>query len=162
MMKQEDVFYHLQTRGVIPKRFRVWDKLHHRWFQGSTKPKSIALQTDAINFFGEIMVMEGTLFDQNEDSVWKDDPYIRCSLDLLEHLIVVQDTGAKDETGRSIFEGDIVITDDNILGYVAYDKHISDYIIVSPYSGTQHTELNTCIIKGNVFENYNEWFKGEQ
>lgn len=160
-MDQDSIFYHLESKGVAPKRFRVWDKLHNRWFQGNTNPKSIALQTDAVNYFGEILVMEGTLHDQNEDTMWKNDPRIHGSLDLLEHLIVVQDTGMKDETGKAIFEGDIVITDDNTLGYIAFDRILGSYVVVSPTRGTTLTDFQTCIIKGNVFEDYNQWFKEE-
>lgn len=156
---RDEAIKKLEWEGVTPKAFRIWDKKHNRWFQGSTSEHSLQYLTDCINFFGEIMVMEGTLFDQNEDDVWKDDPTIHSSLDVLEWLVVVQDTGLRSDSNRAVFEGDIVITDDNQLGYVIFDKVAECYVIVNPDDNTTTaTTINGCCIKGNIFEDWGEWF----
>lgn len=156
---QDEAIERLEWEGVTPKAFRIWDKMHKRWFQGSTSEKAIEHCVDCINFFGEIMVMEGTLFDQNEDDAWKNEPVIHCSLDIISWLIVVQDTGLKSADGRAVFEGDIIITDDNILGYVFFDRLAECYVVVNPYTNTTTaTTINECCIKGNIFEDWDEWF----
>lgn len=154
-MEREDVVKQFEFQKVIPKNFRIWDKLHNRWFQGDPSEKSRSLQTDCLHIDGEIIFMGEMYSDQNEDGVWRDDPNVRSSLDILDYLIVVQDTGMKDERGWSIFEGDIIITDDNIMGYVAYDKDLCEYTLISPWQGTLYTSFENCIIKGNIFEDFN-------
>lgn len=149
---------HINGKGGSPKRFRIWDEKHHRWFQGGITNRERELGVDCISFFGEIMIMEGTLFDQHEDDVWKNDPDIHGSLSLLDWLIVVQDTGNEDMNGTRIFEGDILITDDNLIGYVSYDPNLG-YVLNSPYHGVVLTTFDTCIYKGNVFQHYDMWFK---
>lgn len=156
---RDEAIRKLEWEGVTPKAFRIWDRKHNRWFQGDTSEHARLHLTDCINFFGEIMIMEGTLFDQNEDSAWKDDPTIHSALDLLEWLVVVQDTGLRSDSNQAVFEGDIVITDDNQLGYVVFDKIAECYVIVNPDDNTTTvTTINGCCIKGNIFENWGEWF----
>lgn len=147
------------TTGTVPKKFRVWDLLHSRWFQGNPSQKSRQLQTDAINFFGEVMVMEGTLFDQNEDDAWKKSAEageVSGSLDKLQYLCVVQDTGLVDCNGDHIFEGDILRLGNSatILGYVRYDKRQGRYVIDGKFITVQ-CDFEDCAIAGNCFEHYN-------
>lgn len=98
--------------NTTPKAFRVWDNKHKRWFNGKTSAKSRQLQTDCVHYFGEWLIMQGTLCDQNEDKIWRDDPDINGSLDILNHLIVLQDTGLVDEKMQHIFEYDLVTAED--------------------------------------------------
>lgn len=103
----------MRAVNTIPKAFRVWDDKHKRWFNGATDKKSRQLQTDSVHYFGEWLIMQGTLFDQNEDKVWRDDPDIKSSLDMLDHLIVLQDTGLVDKNMQHIFEYDLVTAEDS-------------------------------------------------
>ncbi|MCM1323286.1 MAG: YopX family protein [Acetobacter sp.] len=98
--------------NVTPKAFRVWDSKHNRWFNGSTDQESRNLQTDSVHYFGEWLMMQGTMYDQNEDGVWRDDPDIKGSLQILDFLEVVQDTGIEDKNGNRIFEYDLVTAED--------------------------------------------------
>lgn len=99
--------------NVVPKAFRVWDDKHKRWFNGATDKRSRQLQTDSVHYFGEWLIMQGTLFDQHEDKIWRDDPDIKGSLDMLDYLIVLQDTGFRDKNGNNIFEYDLVTAEDS-------------------------------------------------
>jgi len=143
-------------RGGIPKAFRVWDMLHERWFQGSTTEQALLFQTDSVHYFGEFLTMEGTLFDQNEDDAWKKSAEkgdVKGSLDKIEHLVVVQDTGVVDCTGRHIFEGDILELGQT-RGYVLYNRQTGSYALAGELV-TIYCDLRDCRIVGNIFENYN-------
>lgn len=142
--------------GSIPKAFRVWDMLHERWFQGSTDEQSLLLQTDSVHYFGELLTMEGTLFDQNEDDAWKKSAEkgdVKGSLDKINYLVVVQDTGVVDYTGRHIFEGDILELGQT-RGYVIYNRQTGSYALEGDLV-TIYCDLRDCRIVGNIFENYN-------
>lgn len=106
-------------------KFRIWDKKHQRWFHGGTDQKSIDLKTDSINLFGEVIVFGEILHDQHEDNVWKDDPDIKSSLDVMEWLEVCQYTGLKDKNGKEIYEGDrIVIENWDTVYTVEYGRGV--------------------------------------
>lgn len=116
--------------STIPKEFRVWDYKHSRWFNGSTSEHSINLQTDTVHYFGEWLLMEGTGYDQNEDHIWRDDPDVHSSIDMLNYLIVLQPIGAVDCHGQRLFEGDLVTAEDvdGILdGQTARIEYDSEY-----------------------------------
>lgn len=139
--------------STMPKNFRVWDVLHNRWFVGNTDEAALALQTDCVHYFGEYLVMEGTLFDQWEDDVWKksaEKGEVSCSLDRIQYLVVVQDTGMKDCTGRAIFEGDILE-----LGatrtFVTYDSQQGRYYLYGEVAKV-YCDFSSCKNVGNIFE----------
>lgn len=137
--------------NTSPKQFRVWDRLHKRWFQGATDERSIGLHTDSIYYFGEILVMEGVLFDQNEDSVWKDDPNIKSSLDVMNWLIVVQDTGMLDKTDRHIWEGDVVESDKGNVGVVLYNSRLGRYELRTS-TDRLYVDFRGCKVVGSIWE----------
>lgn len=156
----------LSDKITMPKSFRVWDSLHKRWFQGGTDEKRLEHSTDNISFFGEIMVMEGTLFDQNEDDAWKtqlrggrvnsavEQGEVKSTLDLIEYLCVVQNTGVKDSTGRFIYEGDIIKVTDNVetnYHVVSYNKQTGSIDNLNSFN-----EGDSIEIVGNVFEGITE------
>lgn len=139
----------LQT---IPKTVRIWDDLHKRWFQGGTSAKQRRLETDAVHFFGEIMIFGEVFHDQNEDGAWKGMGVI----EMLDHLIVVQDTGVTDQDGRHVFEGDII--QDSEHGYLSvamYDA--GEYVGVDPVDDTINDSLYLLArdgqVVGNIFDN---------
>ena len=155
LMHSPEYYIIKMAEGTMPKNFRVWDFLHERWFQGDPSEKSRQLQTDCVHYFGEIMVMEGTLCDQNEDDAWKKSAEagdIRGSLDKMNYLCVVQDTGIKDRTGKHIFEGDILEMGET-RGYVMYDKTHGNYYLAGDLVKI-YCDLQDCKIIGSVFENY--------
>lgn len=152
------ILYHLGHHGGIPKNFRVWDELHKRWFQGDFSQKARDYGYDSAAYFGENLIMNGTLYDQHADDAWQKSPETPHSLDRLDWLTVVQCTGSQDENGDWIYEGDILITDDNLIGYVAFDPAIG-FNLYSPYHGVVLTKFSTCVIKGNIFQHYDQWFK---
>lgn len=137
--------------SVMPKNFRVWDKLHKRWFQGKPTDEARKIQTDCVHYFGEVLIMEGTLFDKNEDDAWKESPEINSSLDLLEYLTVVQDTGMTDREGRRIFEGDLLELKGS-GGYVDYDQEAGAYYLKNN-RWSAYPNLSQYKIVGNIFEN---------
>ncbi len=137
----------LQT---IPKRFRIWDMFHKRWFQGGTSDQDRTLGVDAVHLFGETAVF-GTLFhDQNciHDS---DDWEGMGVIDMLEHLVCVQSTGLKDKNGREIFEGDIIKFGE-VVAVVEYHYGVIQYYRVDKQYYLLAESRETEII-GNIFEN---------
>lgn len=140
----------------IELRYRIWDTLHNRWFQGATDDKSRQLRTDAISFFGETMMLGEHFRDQNEDDVWRD-MHIN---DRLEHLVVVPSTGCKDYYGKEIFFGDILCKEEyRETCYVFYSS--GAYRTEGGYGAEQKTldkflydpnSFHARVI-GNIFEN---------
>lgn len=137
--------------NTSPKQFRVWDRLHKRWFQGATDERSISLQTDSVYYFGETLLMEGALFDQNEDNVWKNDPNIKSSLDIMNWLIVVQDTGMLDKTNRHIWEGDVVEFGKGHVGVVLYNSRLGKYELCTS-TERLNIAFDECEVVGNIWE----------
>lgn len=151
----------LQT---IPKKFRIWDTFHKRWFQGGTSDQDRSLGTDAIDIFGEVTVFGALFHDQNcvkDSDDWKGISFI----EMLKFLVCVQSTGIKDRNGREIFEGDIIVDHGYIvngayklIGFVTTSKVAAGYTISSPMNRYSSTNLilsrvNQYEIIGNVFEN---------
>lgn len=139
-------------------KFRIWDKKHKRWFHGGTDAKSIALQTDAIDLFGEVIIFGEILYDQHEDDVWKNDKDIKCSFDILEWLEPCQFTGLYDKNERPIYEGDILETccgkaevyfDDELLMYRIKTRHGGTMPLVSKKS-KRHFDYEVI---GEIHEN---------
>ena len=133
------------------KSFRLWDRLHQRWFYGSTTEKAIKLGTDAISLFGETIVFGSILHDPHDDDVWKNDPKIKSSLDVLDYLLAVQNTGVLDEDGRFIYEGDIVQFGE-LRGVVMYNAIVAGFQMWTNFKWV-YCNLRESKIIGNIFEN---------
>ena len=89
-------------------KIRIWDAKHQRWFQGHPDDKHRALQTDALDLFGEIFLMGDAYSDQNEDDIWKEDEDIRGFLDIINYLFIINPSQAFDIHNHLIYEGDVI------------------------------------------------------
>lgn len=130
-------------------KFRIWDKGNNRWFHGSTDEESIKLQTDAINLFGEVIIMGEILRDQNDDKM--------ISLERLKDLVACQFTGLKDKNGKEIFEGDILNQktgrDYSEIRFVEFrDGAFRFKEQNTPHQGFIYSNPGTEVI-GNIYEN---------
>lgn len=128
---------------MIPKQFRIWDTLEKRWFWGGTDADSIMTMTDSINIFGEIILMGMIGVDSNTDK--------SVSLDRISDLIVVQNTGLKDNKERYIYEGDVVKTPKGITSII-YENGCF-YAPTSSKYRLGGWEKESITIIGNIYEN---------
>lgn len=82
----------------------------------------------------------------------------------VDHNTVCQDTGYRDDTGKKIFEGDIVGFEDmtstesghsemDCCGKVGYDEEEVCFYVTNRLSAESWEVLGECHIIGNIFDN---------
>lgn len=73
-----------------------------------------------------------------------------------ENCVLMQFTGLLDETGKEVFEGDIVLYNDTMIGEVYYDEAETSYVIKPLNEESSYEILGLAAplrIIGNIFEN---------
>jgi uncharacterized phage protein (TIGR01671 family) len=131
-------------------QFRIWDLKKQRWFKGGVWKMN---GMDCIDLFGETILFGEIMRDDNTDEV--------ADLDYLKNLVVLQNTGIKDNHGDYVFEGDIVRLYNGqwsewIEGDVFWDDHNAMFCISTPTDtytfGSAGNQMDTLEIVNNKYE----------
>ena len=120
---------------MTPK-FRAWDTTNKEMFK----------DTFAITESGQVVVVEQEYAASSPDYVF------------VEHLVIMQSTGLRDELGEELFEGDIVKMAKDVYSEPTYYEVVRHYGGAYRLESKQHgCELwlrhTDCEVVGNVYEN---------
>lgn len=115
-----------------PIRFRAWDKVNRRW-----------LREFQVMSFGAIRTLEF-----NDKAEWQD---------VGENIVLMQSTGLFDAKGREIWEGDVVLADNEVC-LIGWSERYASFNIRK--NGWLHDhffgeayEANECEVLGSIYEN---------
>jgi len=114
-------------------KFRVWNKKTNNWVEGCGR--SDIPSCDGVNLFGETILMGEFMID--------------VSLEDLNECVALQATGLKDKNRKDIFEGDIVISDEEPGSFeIKWNVDAASFDVGDePWPNAELTVI------GNIFQN---------